>query len=182
MTPTSLATAAAERLATAPVERPANGAVELSTTGALAGSAATVLVASAASPVDRPRHRPGAQLVDLDARVVPRRARSTDMLRCRWCGRRLPDQDGVGRRRQYCTQSCRQRAYENRHSAPRGGVPADGIILSAEERDDLADRLYQMQCAAEDVATALAESAGREELVGLVAALLDAAKAADRIR
>jgi hypothetical protein len=182
MTPTSLATAAAERLATAPVERPANGAVELSTADAPAGSAADVLLSSAAAPVDRPRHRPGAQPVDLDARVVPRRARSTAVVRCRWCGRRLPDQDGVGRRRQYCTQSCRQRAYENRHPARRGGVPADGIMLTAEERDDLADRLYQMQCAAEDVATALAESAERGELVGLVAALLDAARAADRIR
>jgi hypothetical protein len=56
------------------------------------------------------------------------------------------------------------------------------VVLTAEERDDLADRLYQVQCAAEDVATALAESAGQAELVGLVEVLLDAARAADRVR
>ena len=65
---------------------------------------------------------------------------------------------------------------------PRGAAPTDAVVLSVEERDDLADRLYQVKCAAEDVATALAESADRAELVGLVEALLDAARAADRIR
>lgn len=104
------------------------------------------------------------------------------MVRCQWCGRRLPDQDGVGRRRRYCAQSCRQRAYEDRHTIRRGAAPVDGVLLTTQERDDLADRLYQVQCAAEDVATALAESAERSELVGLVEVLLDAARAADRIR
>lgn len=64
----------------------------------------------------------------------------------------------------------------------RGIAPIDAVVLTVDERDDLADRLYQVQCAAEDVATALAESADRVELVGLVEALLDAARAADRIR
>jgi hypothetical protein len=102
--------------------------------------------------------------------------------RCVWCGRRLPDQEGVGRRRQYCAQSCRQRAYENRTALERSALPADAVVLSVDERDDLADRLYQMRCAAEDVATALAESAKRSDLVELVDVLLDAARAAERIR
>lgn len=102
--------------------------------------------------------------------------------RCAWCGRRLPDQEGVGRRRLYCAQACRQRAYENRTALERSALPADAVVLSTEERDDLADRLYQMRCAAEDVATALAESASRADLSELVTTLLDAARAAERIR
>ena len=72
---------------------------------------------------------------------------------------------GLGRRRQYCRQSCRQRAYEQRVSINRAKdtpVPADAVVLSADEAADLADRVDQPRCAAEDVATALDE--GAEEL------------------
>lgn len=103
-------------------------------------------------------------------------------LRCEWCGRQLPTQDGTGRRRKYCGQSCRQRAYEDRNARQRHELPADAVVISAAERDDLADRLFQMVCAAEDVATALAESASRAEIVALVQKLMDAARAAERLR
>lgn len=56
------------------------------------------------------------------------------------------------------------------------------VVLTADERDDLADRLYQMTCAAEDVATALAEAASPGELRVLVDTLLSAARAAERLR
>ncbi len=102
--------------------------------------------------------------------------------RCEWCGRQLPVQDGIGRRRKYCGQSCRQRAYEDRNARQRHELPADAVVISADERDDLADRLFQMLCAAEDVATALAESAPRAELSDLVERLLAAAHAAERLR
>jgi hypothetical protein len=55
-------------------------------------------------------------------------------------------------------------------------------MLTSQERDDLADRLYQVRCAAEDVATALAERAPRGELESLVDELLAAAQSAERIR
>ncbi len=55
-------------------------------------------------------------------------------------------------------------------------------MLSAAERDDLADRLFQVRCAAEDVATALAERADAEELAELVTMLVDAARTAERLR
>ena len=74
----------------------------------------------------------------------------------------------MGRRRQYCRQSCRQRAYEQRASinGVRQGasLPADAVVLSADEAADLSDRVYQVRCAAEDVATALDEGAGATEL------------------
>lgn len=103
-------------------------------------------------------------------------------VRCEWCGRELPRQEGLGRRRRYCAQACRQRAYEQRNAVQRGLVPADAVVLTFSERDDLADRLFQVRCAAEDVHTALAEGARKADLVPLVEDLLRVAKDAERIR
>ncbi|WP_085233026.1 hypothetical protein [Mycobacterium conspicuum] len=101
---------------------------------------------------------------------------------CRWCGRDVTEV-GLGRRRQYCRQSCRQRAYEQRAMISRGeagaALPADAIVLSADDAADLSDRVYQVRCAAEDVATALDEGAGATELRELCDVLLRAARAAD---
>jgi hypothetical protein len=88
----------------------------------------------------------------------------------------------MGRRRQYCRQSCRQRAYEQRASLNRGGaaaVPDDSVVLSADDAADLSDRVYQVRCAAEDVATALDEGAAAPELRELCDVLIQAARAAD---
>lgn len=89
---------------------------------------------------------------------------------------------GTGRRRQYCRQSCRQRAYEQRAQFNGGlatSLPPDSVVLSADEAAALSDRVYQVRCAAEDVATALAEGADPAELQDLCAVLLKAAQAAD---
>lgn len=88
----------------------------------------------------------------------------------------------MGRRRQYRRQSCRQRAYEQRSSLNRHGaaaVPEDAVVLSADDAADLSDRVYQVRCAAEDVATAVDEGAGPAELRQLCDALIQAARAAD---
>ncbi len=58
-------------------------------------------------------------------------------------------------------------------------LPADAVVLSAEEAADLADRVYQVRCAAEDVVTALDEGAAAVELRELCDELLRAARAAD---
>jgi hypothetical protein len=97
---------------------------------------------------------------------------------CRWCGRDVADA-GLGRRRQYCRQSCRQRAYEQRSLVKGTAVPEDAVVLSADEAAELSDRVYQVRCAAEDVATALDEGAGAPELRQLCDALMRAAAAAD---
>ena len=52
-------------------------------------------------------------------------------------------------------------------------------MLTAEEAAELSDRVYQVRCAAEDVATAIDEGAERTELRELCDALMRAAKAAD---
>ncbi|MCX2714717.1 hypothetical protein [Mycolicibacterium sp. J2] len=97
---------------------------------------------------------------------------------CRWCGREVAEA-GMGRRRQYCRQSCRQRAYEQRAQVKGTSVAPDAVVLTAEEAADLADRVYQVRCAAEDIATAVAEGAQGSELQALCDVLVEAAKAAD---
>lgn len=86
---------------------------------------------------------------------------------------------GLGRRRQYCRQSCRQRAYEQRAQVKGTAVPADAVVLTSEEAAELSDRVYQVRCAAEDVATAVEEGAPQAEVRRLCEELLRAAKAAD---
>jgi len=53
------------------------------------------------------------------------------------------------------------------------------VVLSADEATRLSDRVFQLRCAAEDVATALDEGANASELRNLCDNLLTAAKAAD---
>ena len=86
---------------------------------------------------------------------------------------------GLGRRRQYCRQSCRQRAYEQRAQVKGTSVPPDAVVLSAEEASVLSDRVYQVRCAAEDMATAIEEGADYAELRELCDAVMQAARAAD---
>lgn len=85
----------------------------------------------------------------------------------------------MGRRRQYCRQSCRQRAYEQRALVKGTAVSADAVVLSAAEAAELSDRVFQVRCAAEDVVTAVEEGAAAAELRRLCDTLLQAAKAAD---
>lgn len=92
---------------------------------------------------------------------------------------------GIGRRRQYCRQSCRQRAYEQRALISSGKTAAlapDSVVLSADEATALSDRVYQVRCAAEDIATALSEDASHDELRQLCDVLLGAVDSADRWR
>jgi hypothetical protein len=53
------------------------------------------------------------------------------------------------------------------------------VVLTAEEASLLSDRVYQVRCAAEDVAIAIEEGAEGAELRELCDALMQAAKAAD---
>jgi len=118
---------------------------------------------------------PGRRICPVYPGWVTRRTRPQP---CRWCGREVGDA-GLGRRRQYCRQSCRQRAYEQRALVKGSAVPDDAVVLTAEEAAELSDRVYQVRCAAEDVVTAVAEGAAAAELRELCDALLAAAKAAD---
>lgn len=100
---------------------------------------------------------------------------------CRWCGRNVADST-VGRRREYCRQSCRQRAYEQRNVNKNAGLPPDAFVLSAREAADLADRSFAARCAAEDVATAIREGVDRSELTALADTVVELAREAERLR
>ncbi|HVK23237.1 MAG TPA: hypothetical protein VM677_17915 [Actinokineospora sp.] len=101
---------------------------------------------------------------------------------CGWCGRQLPGDPRAGRPRRYCAQACRQRAYERRAAVQRGGLPEDAVVLSATELADLQDRLFQLRCAAEDVATAAQDGATAAELRELAEAIKISAKGLERLR
>lgn len=64
----------------------------------------------------------------------------------------------------------------------RGGLPEDAVVLSAAELADLQDRLFQLRCAAEDVATAAADGADAPELGRLARELADTARGLERLR
>jgi len=98
-----------------------------------------------------------------------------------WCGREVAPA-GIGRRRRYCRQSCRQRAYEQRNAVKGTSIPADAVVLSVEEASALSDRLFELRCAAEDVATAVAEGAEGRELSAVTERLVAMARDAERFR
>lgn len=58
-------------------------------------------------------------------------------------------------------------------------LAADAVVLSADDATDLSDRIYQVRCAAEDVATALDEGAATAELRELCDVLIRTVRAAD---
>ncbi|WP_207838761.1 hypothetical protein [Williamsia soli] len=115
----------------------------------------------------------------MEQETAPRRNRARNS--CAWCGREIVESD-IGRRRKYCKQSCRQRAYEQRSLVAGSSIPADAVVLSAGEADDLIERLFRLRCAAEDIATAVDENAGKNELASLGAELVALAKEAERWR
>ncbi|MFC9552410.1 hypothetical protein ACFTWF_16295 [Rhodococcus sp. NPDC056960] len=100
---------------------------------------------------------------------------------CVWCGREVAE-SGMGRRRRYCRQSCRQRAYEQRSQVKGTSIPADAVVLTSEEASAMVDRIFQVRCAAEDVATAVAEGAAAHEVESLCADLVHLAREAERFR
>jgi hypothetical protein len=53
------------------------------------------------------------------------------------------------------------------------------VVLTATEAAELADRIFEVRCAAEDVATAVDEGADAGELRQLCEVLVRAAKSAD---
>ncbi|MEV0946702.1 hypothetical protein [Rhodococcus sp. NPDC049939] len=106
-------------------------------------------------------------------------SRRTDS--CVWCGRQVAE-SGIGRRRRYCRQSCRQRAYEQRNQVKGTSIPPDAVVLTPAEASAMVDRVFQVRCAAEDVATAVAEGATATEVESLCAELVKIAREAECFR
>ena len=64
----------------------------------------------------------------------------------------------------------------------RHGLAADAAVLSADELSGLADRVFRLRCAAEDLVTALTEGATPDELRSLADQLAGAARELERLR
>lgn len=101
--------------------------------------------------------------------------------RCEWCSREIA-QEGPGRRRRYCSQSCRQRAYEQRQSLKDTAIPADSVILPRAAADELTDRLFEVRCAAEDIREAVTDGESSDSVAALCRELVELARAAEGVR
>lgn len=71
---------------------------------------------------------------------------------------------GRGRPRKFCSPSCKQRAYEQRNNVAGTPIPVDAVIMTQARAARLRDGLFELRCAAEDVATAAGEGASAVEL------------------
>ncbi|WP_092148358.1 hypothetical protein [Corynebacterium mycetoides] len=101
---------------------------------------------------------------------------------CLWCGRDLPPHEGRGRRRKFCSASCKQRAYEQRNAVSGTRVPVQAVIMRPEKAEELRDSLFELRCAAEDIATAHTEGADSGEVAQLCEELVNMAKRIERLR
>ncbi|QTH60824.1 hypothetical protein J5O04_08370 [Corynebacterium hindlerae] len=100
---------------------------------------------------------------------------------CAWCGTPI-EVSGRGRPKKYCSHSCRQRAYEQRNNVAGTAIPAEAVILRPEKASRLKDSLFELRCAAEDVATAASEGADGEEIRQLCEDLVELARSIEKLR
>lgn len=101
---------------------------------------------------------------------------------CAWCGKEIVVNEGRGRKRKYCSSSCKQRAYEQRQLLAGTSVDADSVILSKARVAEIRDQLFALRCAAEDVCTAVDEGVGADELRPLCDELVHLAKQLEKLR
>jgi hypothetical protein len=91
----------------------------------------------------------------------------------------LPDRDGPGRPRQFCSQRCRQWDWVSRQRANELELSENELVIARSELDALHDDLYVLACAVDDAERDL-EAAGKRptvrELLDIVEWLLGAAK------
>lgn len=103
----------------------------------------------------------------------------TELRRCRWCRRVLPEQQGPGRPREFCSQSCRQWDWVARQRAHELALSEGELVLAKSTLDELHDDLYVLACAVDDTETDL-DAAGAnppaKELRRMLDWLLDAAR------
>ena len=103
----------------------------------------------------------------------------TELPRCRWCRRALPERTGRGRPRVFCSQRCRQWDWVARQRARELELSEGELVIAKEALDELHDDLYVLACAVEDTEADLAALGGKPdatELRRILDWLLDAAR------
>ena len=83
----------------------------------------------------------------------------TEMRRCRWCRRVLPERGGRGRPKEFCSGRCRQWDWVARQRAHELELSEGELVVAKASLDDLHDDLYVLACAVDDARADL-ESAG----------------------
>jgi endogenous inhibitor of DNA gyrase (YacG/DUF329 family) len=103
----------------------------------------------------------------------------TEIPRCRWCRRALPERSGRGRPRQFCSQRCRQWDWVARQRAGELELSEGELVIARATLDELHDQLYVLACAIEDTDADLAateDAPPAAELRRMLDWLLDAAR------
>ena len=103
----------------------------------------------------------------------------TELRRCRWCRRVLPERRGPGRRREFCSQRCRQWDWVSRQRARELELSEGELVVAKSSLDELHDELYVLACAVDDVERDLAAADGTpppDEVRQALAWLLEAAR------
>ena len=77
--------------------------------------------------------------------------------RCRWCRHALPPKDGPGRRKEFCSQKCRQWDWVSRQRANELELSENELVITREELDALKDQIYVLHCALTDARNDLAK-------------------------
>ena len=103
----------------------------------------------------------------------------TELRRCRWCRRALPERKGPGRTREFCSQRCRQWDWVARQRARELELSDGELVIAKATLDELHDELYVLGCAVDDVERDLQATDGPigvAELRQALEWLLDAAR------
>jgi hypothetical protein len=129
----------------------------------------------------------GEELIEIDMEdptrhawvSVPNLYVMTEIRRCRWCRRALPERRGRGRPREFCSQRCRQWDWVARQRARELELSEDELVIAKTALDELHDQLYVLACAVADTDGDLAAVDGKPspgELHRMLDWLLDAAR------
>ena len=103
----------------------------------------------------------------------------TELRRCRWCRRALPERTGRGRPREFCSSRCRQWEWVARQRARELALSDGELVIAKTTLDELHDELYVLACAVDDVERDLAAAGPKPKATDLrqsLTWLLDAAR------
>ena len=96
--------------------------------------------------------------------------------RCRWCRHFLAQSDGPGRKKEFCSQKCRQWDWVARQRATELELSENELVVTRDELDTLKDQIYVLHCAVIDARTDLAVGRHtKDSLLEMVNWLLEAA-------
>lgn len=97
--------------------------------------------------------------------------------RCRWCRHVLSINRGPGRRKEFCSQKCRQWDWVSRQRAADLALSENELVMTRDELDVLKDQIYVLHCAVIDAKEDLTKGRHtKDSLRELLDWLIDAAE------